>query len=81
MERENECLCCREMAEVNVKLQNADKRCITDLPEFSSVCLDLTVLETTLLGMVEMGYQPVPQNSIGMCLLLNFLHTFVDLLD
>lgn len=62
--RNAECLCCREMAQVNSNLQGSGKACITELPDFQSVCLDPNVLETVLVGMVEMGYQPLPPTPI-----------------
>jgi hypothetical protein len=64
MDKEVECLCCREMAQVNSNLQGSGKACITELPDFQSVCLDPNVLETVLVGMVEMGYQPLPPTPI-----------------
>lgn len=43
-----ECICCQESDRVNSKREsfNPDTPCITQHPGFSSVCLDVYVLET-----------------------------------
>jgi hypothetical protein len=64
MEQEKECLCCHEISNVKSALQDSGFSCITDHPQFQTVCLDTTVLKTALVGMVEMGFQPVPADPI-----------------
>ena len=41
-----ECTCCKECKEVIAKLEGNGVNCITQLPSFNSVCLDVNVLHT-----------------------------------
>ena len=64
MEREKECLCCQEIEQIASHLVSGDVSCVTELEQFKTVCLDPTVLKTALVGMVDMGFQPVPADPI-----------------
>ena len=60
MEREKECLCCKEIENITSKLPDSAS-CITELDAFATVCLDTDVLRTAL---VAIGFQPVPADPI-----------------
>jgi len=51
MPRAVECYCCREVAEVEERLEETDCACITTLESFQTVCLDKDVLYTSLVTM------------------------------
>ena len=75
-ETEKECLCCREIKIIDESVRNSDFSCITDLNQFKTVCLDSTVLRTALVGMVEMGFQPVPPEPIPHRYAMQFLQVY-----
>ena len=49
--REIDCLCCQEVAALNSKFNNCDTDCITESPEFTTLCLNESVLKNVLTGL------------------------------
>ena len=64
MSTRDECKCCLEMTEVRAKLPSDSsgallETCITALPKFSVVCLDVDVLNTALIGYLDLTKRPL----------------------
>jgi len=49
--REIDCLCCQEVAALNLKFDISKMDCITDSDEFKTLCLNKAVLENVLTGL------------------------------
>lgn len=49
--REIDCLCCQEVAALNLKFDNSSIACILDSQEFSTLCLNEYVLKNVLTGL------------------------------
>ena len=49
--REIDCLYCQEVAALNSKFNNCDTACITESPEFTTLCLNESVLKNVLTGL------------------------------
>ena len=65
-----------EIKIIDESVRNSDFSCITDLDQFKTLCLDSTVLRTALVGMVEMGFQPVPPEPIPHRYTMQFLQVY-----
>lgn len=53
MEKEEECLCCHELAQVTEKIDSKNLKCITQHEGFQGNCLNVDVLEVSLYEFVE----------------------------
>ena len=49
--REIDCLCCQEVAALNFFFDNGRIKCITESPEFTTLCLNELVLKNVLTGL------------------------------
>ena len=49
--REIDCLCCQEVAALNLKFDFCEMECITDSDEFATLCLNKAVLANVLTGL------------------------------
>lgn len=49
--REIDCLCCQEVAALNSKFDTDKIECVTELPEFATLCLTESVLKNVLVGL------------------------------
>ena len=48
---EIDCLCCQEVAALNSKFNNCDTDCITESPEFTTLCLNELILKNVSTGL------------------------------
>lgn len=53
MEKEEECLCCHELAQVTEKIDSKNLKCITQHESFQGNCLNVDILEVSLYEFVE----------------------------
>ena len=59
MEWQIENICCQAIPRVQAKVE-ATHRCIANGEAFSAVVLNEAVLETALVGMMDVGFSPLP---------------------
>ena len=60
-----ECVCCEEVPQIKEKKEREKVDCITLHPGFSSVCLDVWVLQTAYFLLQQHYSSNAPQGSIA----------------
>ena len=91
MDKEEECICCKECNKTTLKLsdnihlfgQNVDFSCITDHQRFQSICLDPWVLQVACLGYrqyYENVYEGPQHKNTGILPIDNMFDGFMAML-